>query len=135
MTEHENIIIRILKCLGIVKENEVSKAEMCKQAQNVCDRNCEQCAWGEQPMTIDEMIKFILCFLQGRRNGKNAGLQIIKALEELKWYREQYLIKREDALERITHLKRLEKHIDHAITLHHSYCAVAEIPKAEPPKE
>lgn len=47
MTEHENIIIRILKRLGIIKEHEVSKAEMCKQAQNVCDRNCEQCVWGE----------------------------------------------------------------------------------------
>ena len=45
MSEHENILIRILKRLGIVTEVKVSKADMCKQAQSVCNHDCERCAW------------------------------------------------------------------------------------------
>ena len=45
MTEHENIFIRILKRLGIITEFEVSKEDMCKQAQSICNHDCEHCAW------------------------------------------------------------------------------------------
>lgn len=45
MGEHENLWIRILKRLGIITEIEVSKEDMCRQAQNVCNHNCEDCAW------------------------------------------------------------------------------------------
>ena len=45
MTERENIFIRILKRLGILIEFEVDKENMCKQAQSVCNHDCEHCAW------------------------------------------------------------------------------------------
>ena len=45
MTERENILIRILKRLGIVTEVEVSKEDMCKQAQSICNHDCEWCIW------------------------------------------------------------------------------------------
>lgn len=48
MNEKENIIIRILKWLGIIEEKSISKSEMCKQAQNVCNHNCDSCAWAER---------------------------------------------------------------------------------------
>lgn len=40
-TKHEEIVFI-----------ETDEAKLKKQAQNVCNRNCEQCAWGEQSMTI-----------------------------------------------------------------------------------
>lgn len=45
MTERENIFIRILKRLGIITEFEVSKEDMCKEAQSICNHDCEHCAW------------------------------------------------------------------------------------------
>lgn len=45
MTGHESLITRILKMLGIITRIEISKEEMCKQAQDVCNHNCEDCAW------------------------------------------------------------------------------------------
>ena len=45
MRERENILIRILKWLGIIIDVEVSKEDMCRQAQSVCNRDCEHCAW------------------------------------------------------------------------------------------
>ena len=45
MSEHENLLIRILKRLGIIVEVEVSKEDMCKQAQSICKYDCEHCAW------------------------------------------------------------------------------------------
>jgi hypothetical protein len=45
MVERESIIIRILKWLGVIKEVEVSKEDMCKQAQSICNHECEHCAW------------------------------------------------------------------------------------------
>lgn len=45
MTERENLLIRILKRLGIIVEVEVSKEDMCKQAQRICHHDCEHCAW------------------------------------------------------------------------------------------
>ena len=47
MNEKENIIIRLLKFIGLVKEIPVSKSEMCEQAQNVCNHECNSCAWAE----------------------------------------------------------------------------------------
>lgn len=88
-------------------------------------------------MAIDEMIEFILYFLQGRRNGKNAGLQIIKALKELKWYREQDLIKREDAVETLTQMEWHDEEgyqvEDYEDKKQYAIDWVEQVPKAEPP--
>lgn len=43
----ENIFIRFLKWIGLIKEYEISKSQMCKKAQNICDHNCDTCAWAE----------------------------------------------------------------------------------------
>lgn len=45
MEEYENIWIHILKRLGIITRIEISKEDMCRQARNVCNHNCEDCAW------------------------------------------------------------------------------------------
>lgn len=45
MEEHESLIIHILKRFGIITRIEISKEDMCKQAQDVCNHNCEDCAW------------------------------------------------------------------------------------------
>lgn len=45
MTERENLLIRILKRLGLIVEYEVSKENMCKQAQSICNHDCVNCAW------------------------------------------------------------------------------------------
>lgn len=48
MNEHkDNIFIRFLKWVGLIKEYEVQKSEMCKAAQDICSRDCEDCAWRE----------------------------------------------------------------------------------------
>ena len=39
---------RLLKLIGIIKSYEVSKSEMCKRAQSVCNKHCDSCAWNEQ---------------------------------------------------------------------------------------
>lgn len=36
---------RLLKKIGLIKEYEVSKKEMCESAKSVCSGNCESCAW------------------------------------------------------------------------------------------
>ena len=45
----EKWYIRLLKWLGIIKEYEVSKKEMCEKAQlsGVCSNSCLCCAWYE----------------------------------------------------------------------------------------
>ena len=43
----ESWFIRLLKKIGLIKSYEVSKKEMCKQAESICDRNCYKCAWYE----------------------------------------------------------------------------------------
>lgn len=48
MIEKENIFIRFLKFIGLIKEVPVSKNIMCEQAQNICNHNCESCAWKEE---------------------------------------------------------------------------------------
>ena len=47
----ENILIRFLKWIGIIKKRDIKngivyipKSEMCKNAQNICDHNCAACA-------------------------------------------------------------------------------------------
>lgn len=45
MSERENILIRILKRLGIIVEEEVDKEDMCKHGQVICSHNCEECIW------------------------------------------------------------------------------------------
>ena len=45
MTERESLLIRILKRLGIIVDVEVSKEDMCKQAQSICNHDCEHCVW------------------------------------------------------------------------------------------
>lgn len=45
MREKENFLIRVLKALHIIKSQQVDKADMCKSAQDVCNHNCETCAW------------------------------------------------------------------------------------------
>lgn len=53
MTERENILIRILKRLGIITEFEVSKEDMCKQAQSICTHDCGHCAWQNERSNDD----------------------------------------------------------------------------------
>ena len=53
MTERENLLTRILKRLGLIVEYEVSKEDMCKQAQSICNHDCEYCAWRKEQ---DEMM-------------------------------------------------------------------------------
>ena len=35
----------LLEKLGIIETYEISKEEMCKNAGDICDKNCEMCAW------------------------------------------------------------------------------------------
>lgn len=46
----ESWIIRLLKRIGLIKEYEVDKKEMCKRAvvSGVCPGVCDRCAWGER---------------------------------------------------------------------------------------
>lgn len=48
MGEKKNIFIRFLKWIGVIKEYEVTKSEMCKNAQSICNRDCEDCAWNAE---------------------------------------------------------------------------------------
>lgn len=47
MREKESLFIRLLKEIGLIEEKEISKKQMCKNAQSVCSHNCECCAWRE----------------------------------------------------------------------------------------
>ena len=50
MNEHkENFFIRFLKFIGIIKTYEVSKRDMCENAQKsgTCGKCCADCAWFE----------------------------------------------------------------------------------------
>lgn len=44
----ESLIHKILRWLGIIKEIKVTKKEMCKQAQSICNHECESCGWAER---------------------------------------------------------------------------------------
>lgn len=47
--KRKNIFVRflewLLEKLGIIETYEISKEEMCKNASDICDKNCEMCAW------------------------------------------------------------------------------------------
>ena len=47
--KQKNIFVRffewLLEKLGIIETYEISKEEMCKNARDICDKNCEMCAW------------------------------------------------------------------------------------------
>ena len=47
MREKESLFIRLLKKIGLIKEVEISKNVMCKNAQSICNHNCDCCAWRE----------------------------------------------------------------------------------------
>lgn len=51
MIEHENLLIRILKWLGVTNAVDVSKEDMCKQAQSICDHDCARCIWQTERST------------------------------------------------------------------------------------
>ena len=44
----DNLFIRVLKFLHIIQEREISKSDMCKSAQSVCNHKCSSCAWNEK---------------------------------------------------------------------------------------
>ena len=48
----QRILLKILKKIGLVKEFEVDKANMCKRAveSGVCPKTCEICAWNEKAL-------------------------------------------------------------------------------------
>lgn len=46
--KHQSWLFKLLKMIGIVKEYEVSKKEMCDYARSICDENCVDCAWNEK---------------------------------------------------------------------------------------
>lgn len=48
MTEKENIFVRFLKWIGLIKKTPVDKNEMCRSAQSVCNRECDECIWAER---------------------------------------------------------------------------------------
>ena len=43
----ESWFYRLLKFLGVIKSQEVSKKEMCENAKSVCNKDCDSCAWYE----------------------------------------------------------------------------------------
>lgn len=45
--KRESWFYKLLKWLGLIKECEISKKEMCENAKSTCDRNCDGCAWYE----------------------------------------------------------------------------------------
>ncbi len=56
--KRKNIFIRffewLLKKLGIIKTYEISKEEMCKNARNICNKNCKMCAWNTEEDEPDD---------------------------------------------------------------------------------
>ena len=47
MNEKENIFIRFFKWIGLIEKRPVNKSEMCKQAQDICNKKCDECIWAE----------------------------------------------------------------------------------------
>ena len=45
MTEKENIFVRFLKWIGLIKKTPVDKSEMCRSARSVCNQECDECIW------------------------------------------------------------------------------------------
>lgn len=46
----QRILLKVLKKIGLIKESDVGKADMCKKAVNsgVCPNSCECCAWNSE---------------------------------------------------------------------------------------
>lgn len=53
----KNIFVRFLEWflekIGIIKTYEISKEEMCKNARDICDKNCKMCAWNTEEYEPD----------------------------------------------------------------------------------
>jgi len=48
MTDKENIIVRFLQWLGLIKKTEVNKSvcnRECEVNKSVCNRECDECIW------------------------------------------------------------------------------------------
>lgn len=43
----ESWFYKLLKWIGLIKEYEISKKEICENSKSICSRNCESCAWYE----------------------------------------------------------------------------------------
>lgn len=93
-------------------------------------------------MTIDEIIKYILyaeCeYCAGLSCKQNKGCiywNILEALRELQWYREQDLIKREDAIKIFAEHIELTTDMDEGQAMFVAEHQYRRIPNAEPPKE
>lgn len=43
----ESWIYKLLKWIGLIKEYEVSRKEMCEKSKSICNMNCESCVWHE----------------------------------------------------------------------------------------
>lgn len=48
MNEKETIVLKFLRFIGLIHEVPINKSEMCKQAQDVCNHDCDSCAWAER---------------------------------------------------------------------------------------
>lgn len=48
MNDNEPIFMKILRWLGLFEKRPISKSEMCKHAKDVCNHNCDSCAWAER---------------------------------------------------------------------------------------
>lgn len=46
----QRILLKILKKLGLIKEFDIDKADMCKRAvdSGMCSNACENCAWNSE---------------------------------------------------------------------------------------
>jgi hypothetical protein len=44
----------LLEKLGIIKTYEISKEEMCKNARDICNKNCKMCAWNTEEYEPDD---------------------------------------------------------------------------------
>lgn len=64
----DNFIIRFLKRFGLIKEYEISKSDMCKNAQSICKHNCDNCAWKENVERLNgATIEFIKDLCEGEQ--------------------------------------------------------------------
>ena len=56
--KQKNIFVRflewLLEKLGIIETYEISKEEMCKSVRDMCDKNCEMCAWNTDELKGDD---------------------------------------------------------------------------------
>lgn len=52
----QRIIVRFFKRIGLIKEYEVDKTEMCRRAtaSGVCPKFCEACIWNDREDENDE---------------------------------------------------------------------------------